>query len=54
MNVKPHDLLLELIPFQSIYETTTKPKNDSFIKVIIQLQKHPNLIEPLNKRIKKF
>jgi hypothetical protein len=30
-------------PFQSIYETTTKPKNDSFIKVIIQLQKHRTL-----------
>jgi plasmid replication initiation protein len=55
MNVKTtNDLLLELIPvFQTIYETNTKPKNDSFVKdVILQLQKHPNLIEPLNKRIK--
>ena len=55
MNVKTtNDLLLELIPvFQTIYETSTKPKNDSFVKeVILQLQKHPNLIEPLNKRIK--
>jgi plasmid replication initiation protein len=55
MNVKTtNDLLLELIPvFQTIYETSTKPKNDSFVKdVILQLQKHPNLIDPLNKRIK--
>jgi hypothetical protein len=57
MNVKTtNDLLLELIPlFQSIYETTSKPKNDAFIKeVIMQLQKYPNLIEPLNKRIKEI
>ena len=57
MNIKTtHDLLLELIPlFQSMYETTTKPKNDSFVKdVILQLQKYPNLIEPLNKRIKEI
>lgn len=57
MNVKTtNDLLLELIPiFQSIYETNSKPKNDSFIqKVILQLQKYPNLIEPLNKRIKEI
>ena len=49
MNVKTtNDLLLELIPlFQSMYETNTKPKNDSFIKkIILQLQKYPNLIEP--------
>ena len=55
MNVKTTtDLLLELIPvFQTIYETSTKPKNDAFVKnVILQLQKFPNLIEPLNKRIK--
>jgi hypothetical protein len=57
MNIKTtNDLLLELIPlFQSIYETTSKPKNDAFIKeVIMQLQKYPNLIEPLNKRIKEI
>ena len=57
MNVKTTtDLLLELIPlFQSLFETTTKPKNDVFIKqVILQLQKHPDLIEPLNKRIKEI
>jgi len=55
MNVKTtNDLLLELIPvFQTLYETSTKPKNDAFVKnVILQLQKFPNLIEPLNKRIK--
>ena len=55
MNVKTtNDLLLELIPvFQSMYETSSKPKNDVFVKeVILQLQKYPNLIEPLNKRIK--
>ena len=55
MNVKTtNDLLLELIPvFQSMYETSKKPKNDVFVKeVILQLQKHPDLIEPLNKRIK--
>ncbi len=51
-----NDLLLELIPiFQSMYETNTKPKNDSFIKkIILQLQQYPNLIEPLNKRIKEI
>lgn len=57
MNIKTtNDLLLELIPiFQSMYETNTKPKNDSFVKeVIIQLQKFPSLIEPLNKRIKEI
>ena len=57
MNVKTtNDLLLEMIPlFQSLYETTTKPKNDVFIKeVIMQLQKYPDLIEPLNKRIKEI
>ena len=57
MNVKTTtDLLLELIPvFQTIYETSTKPKNDAFVKnVILQLQKFPNLIEPLNKRIKEI
>jgi hypothetical protein len=55
MNVKLQTISPELIPFQSIFETTTKPKNDAFVKeVIIQLQKHPNLIEPLNKRIKEI
>lgn len=57
MNIKTtSDLLLELIPvFQTMYETSSKPKNDAFIKnVILQLQKYPNLIEPLNKRIKEI
>ncbi len=57
MNIKTtNDLLLELIPlFQSMYETSNKPKNDAFVKdVILQLQKYPNLIEPLNKRIKEI
>ena len=57
MNVKTtNDLLLELIPiFQKIYETDSKPKNDTFVKeVIMQLQKFPNLIDPLNKRIKEI
>lgn len=57
MNVKTtNDLLLELIPlFQSLFETSSKPKNDSFVKeVLLQLQKYPNLIEPLNKRIKEI
>jgi hypothetical protein len=57
MNIKTtHDLLLELIPlFQSMYETNTKPKNDAFVKeVILQLQKFPTLIEPLNKRVKEI
>jgi hypothetical protein len=45
-----------LIPlFQSLFETSSKPKNDSFVKeVLLQLQKYPNLIEPLNKRIKEI
>lgn len=57
MNIKTtQDLLLELIPlFQSMYETNTKPKNDVFVKdVILQLQKYPDLIEPLNKRVKEI
>ena len=57
MNIKTtHDLLLELIPlFQSMYETSSKPKNDMFVKeVILQLQKYPDLIEPLNKRVKEI
>lgn len=57
MNVKTtHDMLLELIPvFRSLYNTDTMPKNDSFVKeVIIQLQKYPNLIEPLNTRIREI
>ena len=57
MNIKTtHDLLLELIPlFQSMYETSTKPKNDVFVKdVLLQLQKYPDLIEPLNKRVKEI
>jgi hypothetical protein len=57
MNVKSNnDLLLELIPvFQKIYDTAKSAKNDTFVKnVILQLQKYPNLIEPLNKRIKEI
>jgi hypothetical protein len=57
LNVKTtKDLLLELIPFfQGLFETTKKPKNDTFInQVIIKLQLHPNLIEPLNVRVKKL
>lgn len=57
LNVKTtKDLLLELIPFfQGLFETTKKPKNDAFInQVIIKLQLHPNLIEPLNVRVKKL
>lgn len=55
MNVKTtNDMLLELIPvFRKLYNTDKMPKNDAFIKeVIIQLQKYPNLIEPLNTRIR--
>lgn len=55
LNVKTtNDLLLELIPvFRSLYNTDKMPKNDTFVnEVIIQLQKYPNLIEPLNTRVK--
>ena len=55
MNVKTtNDMLLELIPiFRSLYNTDKMPKNDSFVKeVILQLQKYPNLIEPLNTRVR--
>jgi hypothetical protein len=40
MNVKTtNDLPLELIPlFQSLFETSSKPKNDAFIKMLFQLQ----------------
>jgi hypothetical protein len=50
MNVKTTtDLLLELIPlFQSLFETSNKPKRFFCKEVILQLQKS-NLIEPLNK-----
>lgn len=57
MNVKStNDMLLELIPvFRDLFETSTKAKNDVFIKdVILQLQKYPNLIEPLNTRVKEI
>jgi hypothetical protein len=54
MNVKTVILLLELIPLSKIYRIATNQKNDAFVKVIMQLQKYPNLIEPLNKRIKNF
>lgn len=55
LNVKTtNDMLLELIPvFQSLYNTNKMPKNDVFIKeVILKLQKFPELIEPLNTRIR--
>lgn len=57
LNVKTtNDLLLELIPvFRSLYNTDKMPKNDTFVnEVIIQLQKYPNLIEPLNTRVKEI
>lgn len=57
LNVKStNDMLLELIPvFRSLYNTDKMPKNDAFVKeVIIQLQRYPNLIEPLNTRIKEI
>lgn len=57
LNVKTTtDLLLELIPvFRSLYNTDKMPKNDTFVnEVIIQLQKYPNLIEPLNTRVKEI
>lgn len=57
MNVKTtHDMLLELIPvFASLFNTLKMPKNDAYIKeVILQLQKHPNLIEPLNTRVREL
>jgi plasmid replication initiation protein len=57
MNVKTtNDMLLELIPvFRTLYNTDKMPKNDSFIKdVILQLQKYPNLVEPLNTRIREI
>lgn len=57
INVKTtHDMLLELIPvFRSLYNTDKMPKNDSFInEVLLQLQKYPNLIEPLNTRVREI
>lgn len=57
MNVKStNDMLLELISvFRSLYNTDKMPKNDVFVKeVILQLQKYPNLIEPLNTRVKEI
>lgn len=57
MNVRStNDMLLELIPvFRSLFNTDKMPKNDSFIKdVILQLQKYPSLIEPLNSRVKEI
>jgi hypothetical protein len=57
MNVKTtHDMLLELIPvFASLFNILKMPKNDAYIKeVILQLQKHPNLIEPLNTRVREL
>jgi hypothetical protein len=52
MNVKPHDLLLELIPFQSIRNHNQAKKWFFHKRSYIQLK--PNLIEPLNKRIKEI
>lgn len=57
MNVRStNDMLLELIPvFRNLFKTDTMPKNDVFVKeVILQLQKYPNLIEPLNTRVKEI
>ena len=57
LNVKStNDMLLELIPvFRTLYNTDKMPKNDAFVKeVILQLQKYPNLIEPLNTRIREI
>lgn len=57
LNVKTtSDMLLELIPvFRSLYNTDKMPKNDTFVnEVILQLQKYPNLIEPLNTRVKEI
>lgn len=57
LNVKnTNDMLLELIPvFRTLYNTDKMPKNDAFVKeVILQLQKYPNLIEPLNTRIREI
>ena len=57
MNVKTtNDMLLELIPvFRSLYNTDKMPKNDTFVnEVLLQLQKYPNLIEPLNTRIREI
>jgi hypothetical protein len=54
MNVKTtHDMLLELIPiFQKLFDTSKKSKNDVFIKeVLLKLQRHPDLIEHLHKRV---
>jgi hypothetical protein len=30
------------------------PKNDIYIKSVVELQRYPNLIEPLNTRIKEI
>lgn len=57
MNIKTtQDMLLELIPiFKTLYNIEKMPKNDAFINnVIIKLQRNPNLIEPLNKRIREI
>ena len=57
MNVKTtHDMLLELIPvLASLFNTLKMPKNDAFINNVIQhLQLYPNLIEPLNTRIREI
>lgn len=57
MNIKTtNDMLLELIPvFRNLYNTDKMPKNDTFVnEVLLQLQKYPNLIEPLNTRIREI
>lgn len=57
LNVKTtNDMLLELIPvFRSLYNTDKMPKNDAFVnEVLLQLQKYPNLIEPLNTRVREI
>jgi hypothetical protein len=57
LNVRTtYDMLLELIPvFASLFNTDKMPKNDIYIKSVVeQLQRYPNLIEPLNTRIKEI
>jgi hypothetical protein len=41
--------------FASLFNTDKMPKNDIYIKSVVeQLQRYPNLIEPLNTRIKEI
>jgi hypothetical protein len=48
-------MLLELIPvFASLFNTDKMPKKHLYKSVVEQLQRYPNLIEPLNTRIKEI